>query len=251
MFCKHLLGVQKHTTTDGVLLELGRVPLSLYANKAAIKNWERIRMGKTNSLLLASANNAENESLVWIEKIKLCLSENGMGYTHIENDIINAHKKVFTRQVDIFNQTSLSNIANPGSKLRTYSLMKNNLGIENYLTRTMNTKHRSALSKFRLSNHELMIEVGRHKGVPKEERFCPLCPNPAVEDEIHFLINCQSFNTLRKDIFGNNVMEILGTPFYTNNEKFTLIMEHPSIALAKFIFKAMEFRKNLISQKDL
>ena len=52
--CKQLLGLQKSTTNAGVLLELGRVPLSLYAIKLAIKNWERIRKNKANSVLLES-----------------------------------------------------------------------------------------------------------------------------------------------------------------------------------------------------
>ena len=42
-FCKHLLGVQKGTTNVGVLLELGRTPLTLDAQKAAIK-----KMGKNS-----------------------------------------------------------------------------------------------------------------------------------------------------------------------------------------------------------
>ena len=31
MFCKHMLGVHKNTTTEGVLFELGRLPLQLFA----------------------------------------------------------------------------------------------------------------------------------------------------------------------------------------------------------------------------
>ena len=41
MFFKHVLGVHKTTATNGVLLELGRVPLCLFAQRAAVKNWER------------------------------------------------------------------------------------------------------------------------------------------------------------------------------------------------------------------
>ena len=36
-FCKQLLGVQKQTTNDGVLLELGQFPLLILAKKRAIK----------------------------------------------------------------------------------------------------------------------------------------------------------------------------------------------------------------------
>ena len=46
MFCKQLLGVQKCTPNNCVLLEVERVPLVLLAEKAAIKNWERINHGR-------------------------------------------------------------------------------------------------------------------------------------------------------------------------------------------------------------
>ena len=41
-FCKNILSVQKSTTNVGVLLELGRIPILMTAQKASIKNWERI-----------------------------------------------------------------------------------------------------------------------------------------------------------------------------------------------------------------
>ena len=43
MFCKQLLGVRKQTNTDGVLLELGLVPITFHAKKLANRNWERIQ----------------------------------------------------------------------------------------------------------------------------------------------------------------------------------------------------------------
>ena len=49
--CKHILGVQKQTTNIGVLLELGRIPMHIYAAKLAIKNWERIKRGQANCVL--------------------------------------------------------------------------------------------------------------------------------------------------------------------------------------------------------
>ena len=45
MMCKQVLGVQKQTTNIGVLLELGRILLGIWALKFAVKNWERIRLG--------------------------------------------------------------------------------------------------------------------------------------------------------------------------------------------------------------
>ena len=41
-FCKQLLGVHPQTINLAVLLEVGRLPLDLYAKKNATKNWDRI-----------------------------------------------------------------------------------------------------------------------------------------------------------------------------------------------------------------
>ena len=95
-------------------------------------------MGKSNLIVIASVNNAEKEELEWITRIKNSLSENGFGYTHLETNPLCAHKKLYTRLVDICQQTALSNIANPGSKLRTYCLIKNGTGVEKYITNIRN-----------------------------------------------------------------------------------------------------------------
>ena len=50
----------------GVLLEVGRVPLTLYARKLAIKNWERIRKNKANSLIIESYKESLKEKLPWV-----------------------------------------------------------------------------------------------------------------------------------------------------------------------------------------
>ena len=71
--CKQILGVQKQTTNIGVLLELGRVPMGIYAAKSAIKNWGRIRKGQGNVLLLASYRDAMESNLPWISSIKFIL----------------------------------------------------------------------------------------------------------------------------------------------------------------------------------
>ena len=248
MFCKHLLGVQKHTTTNGVLLELGRIPLALFAKKSAVKNWERIQKGQANYLVRTSDKYANEKGLEWVNRIKYCLSENGFGYTHLQNDVHNAHIKLGARQVDIFNQTALSNIANPDSKLRTYSLVKNTPGTENYLLNIVNNKYRQAVSKLRLSNHDLMIEKGRHKGVGKNERFCPFCANTSIEDEIHFVVTCPIFSTLRNDLLTDQEKAIINSPHLLEKQKFVSLLGDPSLSVAKFICKAFQLRDFLLQK---
>ena len=65
LICKQQLGVHRSTTNIGVLLELGRIPLEIYAVKLAVKNWERI-----NCLVLASYIDAVGENLLWLANIR-------------------------------------------------------------------------------------------------------------------------------------------------------------------------------------
>ena len=50
-FCKQLLGVHIQTTNVAVLLELGRLPLEVFAKKNASKNWDRISSVESKTAL--------------------------------------------------------------------------------------------------------------------------------------------------------------------------------------------------------
>ena len=119
----------------------------------------------------------------------------------ITNNIdINCHKRVFQRLYDIFIQESFSEINKPESKFRTYKKLKTKTGFEKYRSIITSQKDRISLTKLRLSNHQLMIEKGRHESIPKEMRFCPFCKNQ-VEDEVHFLMQCKTYKIFRKTAF--------------------------------------------------
>ena len=62
----------------GVLLELGRIPMHIYAAKLAAKNWERIKRGQANCVLLASYRDAIEVNLPWLLGIKSVLERNAM-----------------------------------------------------------------------------------------------------------------------------------------------------------------------------
>ena len=97
-------------------------------------------------------------------------------------------------------QNTFHDIQKESSKLRTYSLLKKQIGYECYLSQIRNIDHRITLTNFRLSNHRLKIETGRHQRIDKNKRFCPFCPDE-VEDEIHFLVQCKTYKTFRENLF--------------------------------------------------
>ena len=52
-----------------------------------------------------------------------------------------------------------------------------------------------------------MIEQGRHKQLPIENRLCPLCKQD-VEDEYHFITQCRNLNNSRTSLF-NKITDVI------------------------------------------
>ena len=246
-FCEQLLGVQKQTTNVGVLLELGQIPLSIYAKKMAIKNWERISNHlNCNDMAIVSYENSVALNLTWPKRIENTLSEIGM----LENFLlktVNTNHVAFQRMCDIFHQDSFSQIRDVKSKLRTYSIFKDKIGYEEYLSSIHNIQDRVAFTKLRLSNHRLRIEVGRHNGIPKHMRTCPFCPTH-IEDEIHFLLECKTFQSHRNDLINNIAVDIRNFSILHLNEKFNILMSNQKLTrhTAKHIARTFEVRDYLL-----
>ena len=59
----------------------------------------------------------------------------------------------------------------------------------------------------------LLLETGRFVNLPVEERKCVFCSDNAVENEIHFLFECQLYTTLRTSFYSE--MEALNNNFIT------------------------------------
>ncbi len=61
-------------------------------------------------------------------------------------------------------------------------------------------KERQILSKYRLSDHDLEIERGRHRQTwtEREQRICRHCDLQQIEDEKHFLMMCPKYLHVRE-----------------------------------------------------
>ena len=52
-----------------------------------------------------------------------------------------------------------------------------------------------------------MIEKGRHSGLDRSFRYCPICLQiniPEVETETHFFVECHLYKDIRNTRFGEN-----------------------------------------------
>ena len=107
-----------------------------------------------------------------------------------------------------------------------------------------------------LSN-ALVIESERHNGIPNGSRYCPFCQN-SVENEVHFLLVCPTYN-IRRDVLTKTIVNdyaktILennhGLHWYTIDEQFDYIMSNMYENIAKYVSDTFYIRTFLLSNRS-
>ena len=136
-------------------------------------------------------------------------------------------------------------------KLEFYRSFKNEYATSSYLELTRRVSDRRTLTKLRISNHKLMIELGRYNDTPRDNRLCPVCDCNQTEDEIHFLFYCSKYATTR-DNFYKKIQ-----PFIQNVSRLPvsdLILElmnssnfFVNMQLIKFISSCFDSRNKMLS----
>jgi len=93
---------------------------------------------------------------------------------------------------------------------------------------------RRFLTKFRLSDHNLEIELGRRKKprIEEKNRLCTKCNKNEVENEVHFILDCDLYKEERKSLFKECNVETNQEEERLNN--FIKICKS-SIPLAKYL----------------
>ena len=239
-FLKRILGVNYSTTNILVRRECGRNPLQ---EKILTRNINYIKYvtNKSNNTLVKQALNYENskeESRITISNMVKQHKVNIENYLKENENIWNISKhKLKSATYQYFNQLWVEQTP-LYTKAETYKLFKNKVGLEAYLTNTKIRKLRVTFTKFRLSDHNLMIEQGRRKRpqTPRDERICPLC-SEEVENEIHFLIKCTSRSTERKLLF-TEIQKLVPT-FSTLDptSKFVYLLSQEDKYISKLLIK--------------
>ena len=201
-FCKFILGAPKKSTNFAVLTELGRLPIYFNMIKAMTKYYYRLEKSDTNFPLLYNA---------FIESKKLYESKKPSWYMSSEKllSLINNYqissdmaKPINNRKLRIamLKDWEKNLKTHSEGKLCTYVTFKANFGCEKYLDIVKKFEDRRSLTRFRISAHHLLIERGRYSNTPRHNRICKRCCSNEVEDETHFLFNCDSLSDQRKDM---------------------------------------------------
>ena len=235
-FCKMLLGVKKSTSNIASRAELGRMPLIIEMHIRMIKYWIRlVKLPKDR--IVVDALNANNKLLnsgrfSWTSMIKQILETSGFPDVWTTQNVNNEkqflkclEEKLKQKYLELFSDTLNSDIRkNPsqGNKLRTYRILKDNHNEESYLTVIANPNIRSAVAKFRLSCHKLMIERGRYFKLCIDDRTCSCCN--ITEDELHAIMFCSKYARERTELFNNFQKQFSIWDTLNTTEKFKIIM---------------------------
>ena len=92
-----------------------------------------------------------------------------------------------------------------GNKLRTYRLYKQDVKSAPYVLQNTGISRfkRRTMALFRSGSLPLACETGRYSRppVPVDDRLCVYCNSGRVENEKHFLMECNLYDDLRYNMF--------------------------------------------------
>ena len=204
-FLRRITKTKKSTPRYMLYAELSRLPIEIFIKTRMIKFWTTILQSKPTkfSHLIYRYMSQENQNYRWINHIKGILDFTGYSYLWLNQTTItgySTHKLIKDRLIDHFKQDWFSKLNN-SSKGRMYSIYKDNINLENYLL-NLPPILRLNMLHFRTGNHRLPVEVGRwnRSRIPLENRKCPLCTLNDTGDEMHYLLICPHFQTLRRKL---------------------------------------------------
>ena len=184
---------------------------------------------------------------LYTTEVRNLLFSYGYGYVWIAQDVgdINLFILGFKQRLkDSLQQEWHNSVSNSG-KGQLYTQFKSLLNVEFYLSFDLPFYLRKALAKFRCSDHNLNIEVGRHYNAPREERLCTYCLETygaeAIEDEYHVFFLCLRYDFYRKIYIGEHRNKTYDSffRFMSNPNQFS------HLNISKFVHKILQIRNEI------
>jgi len=117
--------------------------------------------------------------------------------TYLTNAKIKHYVGLMQQKYILYSQHTMQN----SSKLEFFNTFKNDYTASSYLGLTSKLSERKELVKFRIGNHKLRIQTARYDQIPIVKSLCPIFESNQIEDESHFLINCNKCSILRNKFY--------------------------------------------------
>ncbi len=220
-FCKNILGIHRNAPNLGCRAELGRFPLLSEIQKRAAKFWFHLSDTPTDSY--------HHSAFTYRQKHPESDPMHYLVEKHQLNSTIQCkHSKVketetITQEEYIHDwQQKVTQV----KKLTYFHSIKSDYKLAPYLSIIKGYGQRKLLTKYRLSEHSLCVETGRHKQSwrPRELRLCSHCTDGLIEDELHFLTECSKYKHIRDAYFKQIALVSPEFQQTSNTEKLSYIL---------------------------
>ena len=86
-------------------------------------------------------------------------------------------------------------------KLHTYITFKTDFETENYVKSCLSKQERSFLVQLRYGVLPLRVETSRYSGLRPQQRTCQICDSGEVENECHFILDCDLYTTEKQLLY--------------------------------------------------
>lgn len=257
---RFFLGVGKYTPNAAVSGDTGWNPIFVKQWESVINQWYRLRcmpVDRINSKVYQwSTNESGGRCKNQSHRIKQLMVQAGIADCfNNESEVSKAviKEKVKEYLFEKFKREWYQDVTRENAKrgegrnkLRTYKLFKDTYGVEHYVQCVMPTPHRSAFAKFRCGVAPIRLETGRYERLSEQERTC-FCCEGTVESEEHVLLECPTYDHLRKELYRKITVEYPNFSDKNNIEKLTCIFSSDSYNIirtcAKICYDILKLRR--------
>lgn len=255
-FIKSTLGAKRCSTNLVVREELKILPVESFIKTQTIIYLSRLNNDKINPILKEAfllTKKLDNEGTYsWYTYATNVVKETKNDLNQILNcknitetnrlkDKINLSVKQYYLKLSNNKIASLTD----NNKNYLYKYLKNETEENLFYLSHPNKEKRKLITKFRISDHDLLIETGRYKNIPREQRCCTVCN--ILDDESHFFFNCEINSNLREPFLNTYIKNDLNIISSNHVEKLKMIL-NPSTpddikTVTSFIQQSLELRK--------
>ena len=239
---RYFLGVHRFAPLLAIHGDIGWIP-SIYRRWISlIRYWNRLVKFDENRLTKVIFNRdyrlCRNN---WCSELKDVLNKLDLITFYDNKTTINM--KTVKDKIHLYYSSVWVDSVQNVPKLRTYIKFKTEFITESYVMFNLTKCERSMLAQFRCGILPLRIETGRYIGEHPEERLCNMCETDSVEDETHFLINCEFYKHIRLEIFEDQFNDATFNQLRDHHKMRYLMNNHPR-KCAKFIVKGYRKRRS-------
>ena len=243
------LGLHRFTPTPALRGDMGWTSNYLKRKICMLRLYNRIVTMANHRLPKIILNwDMKSNTPGWARDVKNIMIDIEMykQYTHQEPICLRKAKEILlTKEIVKWNESVINM-----DKLRTYQMFKWDFGVENYVSTLLSKRHRSFLAQFRSGILPLKIETGRFQNIPIDKRICTLCNQDSIEDEIHFLLECDFYSSERQNLFRSAEANHENFSEIENDVKLTILMNDEDLfgEVANFIANAYEKRSMALAK---